>query len=120
MQNLSLFSFFLHVKFYNIEFLFLSSFQNEMARKLLQLNNPLGLLLSPPPYWMDSVTNPNHARTIEAGVFHESSNQSMDSSDFGHQLMSYRLRASNFAASFIKIGEWQVIIFEKVSWLVSV
>ncbi|KAJ6306004.1 hypothetical protein OIU78_021352 [Salix suchowensis] len=85
----------------------ISNEENEMARKLLQLNNPLGLLLSPPPYWMDSVTNPNHARTIEAGVFHESSNQSMESSDFGHQLMSYRLRASNFAASFIKIGEWQ-------------
>ncbi|KAB5556142.1 hypothetical protein DKX38_007051 [Salix brachista] len=84
-----------------------SNEENEMARKLLQLNNPLGLLLSPPPYWMDSVTNPNHARTIEAGVFHESSNQSMDSSDFAQQLMSYRLRASNFAASFIKIGEWQ-------------
>uniref|UniRef100_A0A6N2KT65 TRF2/HOY1 PH-like domain-containing protein n=1 Tax=Salix viminalis TaxID=40686 RepID=A0A6N2KT65_SALVM len=89
-----------------------SNEENEMARKLLQLNNPLGLLLSPPPYWMDSVTNPNHARTIEAGVFHESSNQSMDSSDFGHQLMSYRLRASNFAASFIKIGEWQKLVWE--------
>ncbi|KAJ6737806.1 F10A16.6 PROTEIN [Salix viminalis] len=85
----------------------ISNEENEMARKLLQLNNPLGLLLSPPPYWMDSVTNPNLARTIEAGVFHESSNQSMDSSDFAQQLMSYRLRASNFAASFIKIGEWQ-------------
>uniref|UniRef100_A0A6N2MKS9 Uncharacterized protein n=1 Tax=Salix viminalis TaxID=40686 RepID=A0A6N2MKS9_SALVM len=85
----------------------ISNEENEMARKLLQLNNPLGLLLSPPPYWMDSVTNPNHARTIEAGVFHESSNQSLDSSDFAQQLMSYRLRASNFAASFIKIGEWQ-------------
>ncbi|KAF9681507.1 hypothetical protein SADUNF_Sadunf05G0008600 [Salix dunnii] len=133
----------------------MSNEQNEMAGKLLQLNNPIGLQLSPPPYWMDSITtpnnartieagvshessnqsmdssdygqqlmsyrlqlspppcwmdsitNPNHARTNEAGVFHESSNQSMDSSDFGQQLMSDRLRASNFAASFIKIGEWQ-------------
>jgi hypothetical protein len=37
----------------------------------------------------------------------------MDSSDFGQKSMSSRLKASNFAASFIKIGEWQVIPFEK-------
>lgn len=70
--------------------------------------NPLGLQFSLPPTWMDSITNPNHVRTIEA-----SSGQSMDSSDFGQKSMSSRLKASNFAASFIKIGEWQVIPIEK-------
>ncbi|KAG6773116.1 hypothetical protein POTOM_020370 [Populus tomentosa] len=76
--------------------------QNEMARKLMQLN-PLGLQFSLPPTWMDSITNPHHVRTIEA-----SSGQSMDSSDFGQKSMSSRLKASNFAASFIKIGDWQI------------
>ncbi|RQO89888.1 hypothetical protein POPTR_005G014600v4 [Populus trichocarpa] len=80
--------------------------QNEMARKLMQLN-PLGLQFSLPPTWMDSITNPNYVRTIEAGVSQASSGQSMDSSDFGQKSMSSRVKASNFAASFIKIGEWQ-------------
>jgi len=83
-----------------------------MARKLMQLN-PLGLQFSLPPTWMDSITNPNYVRTIEAGVSQASSGQSMDSSDFGQKSMSSRVKASNFAASFIKIGEWQVIPFEK-------
>lgn len=84
----------------------LSHDQDEMARKLMQLN-PLGLHLSITPNLMNSITNPNYTTTVEAGATCESSDQSRTSSDFGQQPMSEKLKASNFAATFIKIGSWE-------------
>lgn len=78
-----------------------------MARKLMQLN-PLGLHLSITPNLMNSITNPSYTTTVEAGATYELSDQSRTSSDFGQQQMSEKLKASNFAATFIKIGSWEV------------
>ena len=79
-----------------------------MARKLMQLH-PLGLHLSITPHLMNSIMNPNYTATVEAGATSESSgDQSRTSNDFCLQLMSEKLKASNFAATFIRIGSWEV------------
>ncbi|KAJ6694457.1 hypothetical protein OIU85_005169 [Salix viminalis] len=81
--------------------------QDEMARKLMQLH-PLGLHLSITPNLMNSIMIPNYTAKVEAGATYESSgDQSRTSSDFGLQLLSEKLKASNFAATFIRIGSWE-------------
>lgn len=79
-----------------------------MARKLMQLH-PLGLHLSITPNLMNSIMIPNYTAKVEAGATYESSgDQSRTGSDFGLQLLSEKLKASNFAATFIRIGSWEV------------
>ncbi|CAK7340548.1 unnamed protein product [Dovyalis caffra] len=80
--------------------------QDEMAKKLLRLN-PLGLQLNLASNWTNSITNPKYTRTVEAGATYESCEQSRSSIDFGQQPMSEKLKASNFAATFIRIGSWE-------------
>ncbi|KAJ6757036.1 hypothetical protein OIU74_026318 [Salix koriyanagi] len=81
--------------------------QDEMARKLMQLH-PLGLHLSITPNLMNSIMIPNYTAKVEAGTTSESSgDQSRTGSDFGLQLLSEKLKASNFAATFIRIGSWE-------------
>lgn len=86
----------------------LSPLQVKLVDTLLKLG-PLGLELPLTPSFLDFLDKKLSYNNCEPKVYSPPNHYQAKVNDFGSQPISEKLKASNFCASLLRIGTWEVI-----------